>query len=235
MVTVEIGPEHATYRIHKALLVHHSDYFRNALRACWKEGEEKQVILDDLEPSAFDVFVDWLYTKRIPKTEQQWLMPEPGEEMYPYNCRMNLLRLKAYVVADRLGAQELLQAINNNYVDDASKGPPWYEEIIYAFANIPSERRILKVLVAAHCTYSQADDDGEWEDQTELRNNLPLEFLLQVLKCYQEICEGGKWGQLLGACVFHEHVTDKERQKCEQKEAEAWLEKCKQRAEEGLD
>jgi hypothetical protein len=220
MVNVKIGPEHATYRIHKALLVHHSDYFRNALCGSWKEAEEGQVVLNDLETSAFDVFVDWMYTKKIPETEQQWLTPEPDEGFYSYNCRMNLLRLKAYVVADRLGALELLQAINNNYVDDNCDGPPWYEEIIYAFSNIPSDRRILKLLVAAHCALSKADDDKQWADQKELRDNLPLEFLFQVLKYYQQMCEDRTWEEQLYACPFHEHTTDEEREKCKQKEEE---------------
>jgi hypothetical protein len=218
MVTVKIGPEHAMYRIHKALLVHHSNYFRKALRGSWKEAEEGQVVLDDLEPAAFDVFVDWLYTKKIPETQQQWLTLEPNEDFYDYNCRMNMLRLKAYVVADRLGSQELLEMINNNYVDDNCDSPPWYKEINYAFSNIPSNRRILKLIVAAHCTYSRPNDDKQWADQTELGDILPLEFLLQVLKYYQQMVEDRSWEEQLYACPFHEHVTDEERQECSQKE-----------------
>jgi hypothetical protein len=48
MVIVEIGPEHTTYRIQKALLMYHSDYFRKALQKCWKEGEERKVVIEDL-------------------------------------------------------------------------------------------------------------------------------------------------------------------------------------------
>jgi hypothetical protein len=81
MVTVKVGPDHETYRIHKALLVHHSDYFRSALRQCWKEGDEWTVVLAELEPLAFDVFVDWLYTNRIPEdAENSWLQREADEE-----------------------------------------------------------------------------------------------------------------------------------------------------------
>ena len=48
---LEIGPKHIKYCIHKALLVHHSEYFRNALKGPWKEAEEGVIRLEDVEPA----------------------------------------------------------------------------------------------------------------------------------------------------------------------------------------
>lgn len=48
MVTVVIGPSKTKYLIHKALLVHHSEYFSKALGDPWVEAEERVVSLEDV-------------------------------------------------------------------------------------------------------------------------------------------------------------------------------------------
>jgi len=50
MVTIEVGLDARKYQVHKALLIHHSEYFRNALRGDWKEASEGVVPLVDIEP-----------------------------------------------------------------------------------------------------------------------------------------------------------------------------------------
>lgn len=51
-VFLEAGPDRRRYDVHKALLVHHSGYFRNALKGPWKEAEEGVLTLEDVEPLA---------------------------------------------------------------------------------------------------------------------------------------------------------------------------------------
>ena len=48
MVIVEIGQESTKYHMHRALLVHHSEYFRKALEGPWKEADEGVVRIDDV-------------------------------------------------------------------------------------------------------------------------------------------------------------------------------------------
>ena len=212
MIVIEIGPQQATYRIHKALLLHHSDYFRKALQQCWKEGEERRVIIDDFEEPAFDVFVEWLYAGNIPQFAEDWLQREPQEERARYSCRMNLLRLKAYVVADRLGAEKFLNDINNHIVDYHIESPPWYESIIYAFENIPSERRILGMLVDAHCTYSEEEGDQVLESEVALQSRLPYDFLLRVMRRYRQTRETGLGTRIsLHATTMSMHLRRKGR------------------------
>jgi hypothetical protein len=225
MVTVKIGPEHTKYRIHKALLEYHSDHFRSALLEHWKEGQERQVVLDDLEPAAFDIFVDWLYTNKIPRTFAEWLAPEVNENSGTTRRRLGMLHLKAYVIADRLGVPELRETINNNYVTRNILVWPWYQEIIYAFSNIPSGRRILKFLVAIHCAHSERGNEYLLEGDLELRDKLPQEFLLQVMAHYQEMRAEGTWDEELRACEYHEHASDDERKNCEGKAGKLALKK----------
>jgi hypothetical protein len=50
-VILEIGSDRVKYCVHKALLVHHSEYFRKALQGPWKEAEEGVFRLPDIEPA----------------------------------------------------------------------------------------------------------------------------------------------------------------------------------------
>ena len=50
-VFLKIGPDCIKYCVHKALLMHHSEYCPNALRGPWKEAEECVIILEDVEPA----------------------------------------------------------------------------------------------------------------------------------------------------------------------------------------
>jgi hypothetical protein len=174
------------------------------------------VVLDDLEPAAFEIFVNWLYTSKIPVEWEEWLERKVGEEDYFYCCRISMLTLKAYVVADRLGVQELLELINNQYVDCNIQVPPWYEGVIYAFSNIPSGRRILGMMVATHCAFSLTEFD-ELAGQEALRDRLPVEFLLQVFEFHQQMRSEKTWSKKPRACDYHEHASEEEREKCNRK------------------
>jgi hypothetical protein len=48
-VIVEIGPERKQYELHKALLIHHSEYFSKAFQGSWKEADEGVIRLSDIE------------------------------------------------------------------------------------------------------------------------------------------------------------------------------------------
>ena len=47
-MTVVVGPKQTEYRILKALLVQHSEYFKRALNGPWKEAEDGAVKLEDV-------------------------------------------------------------------------------------------------------------------------------------------------------------------------------------------
>lgn len=59
VVVVAIGAERQKYHVHKALLVHHSKYFANALGGAWREGKEGLVTLEDVEPAICKCLCPW--------------------------------------------------------------------------------------------------------------------------------------------------------------------------------
>jgi hypothetical protein len=57
-----VGPEGTEYRVHKALLIEHSEYFEKALKGSWKEAEEGVVKLEDVEHGVCKWSWKWFLT-----------------------------------------------------------------------------------------------------------------------------------------------------------------------------
>jgi hypothetical protein len=60
-----VGEQGAKYKVHKILLCEASDFFASALKEEWKEGQKHRVPLLDDDASVVDLYVQWLYTRRI--------------------------------------------------------------------------------------------------------------------------------------------------------------------------
>jgi hypothetical protein len=64
-VTLIVGQEKKAYTLHKDLLCFYSDYFRAAFNGSFKEATERKLELPNIEPSLFEVFQVWLYTRDL--------------------------------------------------------------------------------------------------------------------------------------------------------------------------
>ncbi|KAL8948426.1 MAG: hypothetical protein Q9222_005392 [Ikaeria aurantiellina] len=64
-VTIKVGPEAKEFIVHRALLCHHSSYFKAALADHWKEGQQGLIELKDGNPEIFGRFCLWLYWGKI--------------------------------------------------------------------------------------------------------------------------------------------------------------------------
>jgi hypothetical protein len=166
------------------------------------------MVIDDLEFAPFNVFVDWLYTGKIPRSPKEWLLQfevisGSALNMDDDQDESGSLCLETYVVADRLGVQELLKAINKRFVDSQAECSPWYGSVIYALKNIPAERLILKFVMGAHCAYARNQDEVDLREENALETQLPSGFLLPVMKRYRHML--GKQPELLRPCDYYEH------------------------------
>jgi hypothetical protein len=56
-----VGEEKKIWYIHEALLCARSDYFSQALQEGFKENQQKELYLEEIDADAFSLFVDWLY------------------------------------------------------------------------------------------------------------------------------------------------------------------------------
>ncbi|KAF1955500.1 hypothetical protein CC80DRAFT_415162 [Byssothecium circinans] len=221
MAIVEVGPERKKFHIHKALLTHHSEYFRKALSGPWIEAQESVVKLSDVDPEAFGTFASWLYTGKYSFGDVEW---EDDMERLGASVGIYLPCVKAYELGDRLLADEYRRTANNalakQLVDELLFGrEDFYKLVIYAFEHIAEDRIVLQFLVDYFCKFPNYEILGESPMGTEeiaLRQELPRAYMLRVI---HEKCDP----RLLGFCngerdererCYLEHAGEKEQAKC---------------------
>ncbi|KAE8843642.1 hypothetical protein HRS9122_04745 [Pyrenophora teres f. teres] len=176
IVILKIGPGTCDYRVHHALLTHHSEYFRKALCGDWKEAREGVVPLLDVELQIFKFFVEWLYTGG----EEDW--------MKSYNA-LGLVLLKAYVFGDRFIAPVFRSAIMDNIIShvlvpDKNDGLPdaSMELINYAYTNIASKNAVVQLLVDGFCKHWSFEKGSI----KTVHKELPSAFLHRILGRFGE-------------------------------------------------
>ena len=64
-ILVRVGKTKQAFYVHETLLRDSSDFFNNALKKEWKEGQEAAVDLPDAQPDDFRAWVKFLYTGRV--------------------------------------------------------------------------------------------------------------------------------------------------------------------------
>ena len=74
IVSIEVGSEKETFRVHKDLLVSKSEFFRAALKDSWIESQNGSVTLADTKVPEFEIFVHWLYYNAIEsqRPQEEW-------------------------------------------------------------------------------------------------------------------------------------------------------------------
>ncbi|KAH8643175.1 hypothetical protein IG631_00638 [Alternaria alternata] len=71
-VIVSHGVRTKNWVIPKALLSHHSEFFRAACDGPFKEGIENKITLHDCRPEVFEGYVHWLYFATLPVHKPLW-------------------------------------------------------------------------------------------------------------------------------------------------------------------
>jgi hypothetical protein len=215
-VTVQIGPDQKKYQLHKALLTHHSEYFHAALKSSWKEGAEGIVKLDDIDPLAFDIFIDWMYTEKIPDAEE-WAEEHEEDTEDPPDDNTHIITLrKAYVFGDRFLALKFKEAVHNYVVDNVLEYgayASWFTAAQYAFDSLGKDHRFVEFLVDMICKYWNGfDQKGSLESCSQ-------SFNIYLIKRYSWHVRWAGWGNgggdindyhfhELKPCEHHEHSVE---------------------------
>jgi hypothetical protein len=128
-MTVEVGPSHKKYLIHTAFLTHYATTPLNAITSSHYgmggTNDQNALALSAVDPVVFDIFVDWIYTQKLPQLPGL-LPPTEG-----WDC---LLMVKCLHFSVEYRAEAFGEAINNVFVDTVFTTGlnPHYPTIIYA-------------------------------------------------------------------------------------------------------
>jgi hypothetical protein len=163
-----------------------------------------------------EIFVDWLYTHKLPDKSYQW---RRSNDEPPKGSARQLGILKAYALSDRIFARAFKKAVRYQVVSQFAnwKDIPWYDTIIFAFANLSPNDLVLTLLVNAHCRDYQAIFDINADGELERRAQLPHDFLLRVMVRYGAIADGSTEEELR-PCDYHEHESNDEQVTCPEKD-----------------
>ena len=138
---------------------------------------------------AVDLFLRWIYTEEVPDiaaggTKQIRAWETSIVKAYAFGHKIQAIGFK--------GA--LLQSLVEYFVSPGNGGVPLFETITIAFAHLPKDDVLCRLLVDVHCRgYDPDHDDGR---ELKDRKNLPHEFLLQVMIRYRMACN----------CIFEKEL-----------------------------
>ncbi|KAF2653381.1 hypothetical protein K491DRAFT_603031 [Lophiostoma macrostomum CBS 122681] len=210
---VEVGTEKKQYHVHKKLISAHSEYFRKALDGSWREAQDGKVVLDDIEPTTFNIFINWLYTQNKLATTQDWAKIADLHLEEPFEADVFIqAMITACAFGDRIIAPTFEQAVHNAIVDfeywDIEGHAPRNAAVIYAFEHLPNNKEILDFIVDLRCAHWIPNKDSD--EEKALEADLPHEFLLRCVKKLspKEVKTTAK------LCDYHRHCSSEDRNKC---------------------
>ena len=130
----------------------------------WREANERLIRLPEDEPEIFEIYMCWLYHKRIPTIRQE---PADGSTEY-------LRLIKAYIFGDKIQAKGfqnvIIDAMIEKKEDKDKEGPFWCHEIPdhdcvnTAYQNTRPDSPLRKLLVDLWALSAEAELDGPLPD-----------------------------------------------------------------------
>ncbi len=92
-IRVIVGSAEASFNVHKNFVCNASPFFEGACNSLFKEALNDEVYLPDADPEAFDIFMEWVYTKRIrlPRHPPDKGSKEDGDAWWILLAKMYLL------------------------------------------------------------------------------------------------------------------------------------------------
>ena len=181
LVTFLIGKDQRKYLVHKSFACCYSPVLNAAFTGSFIEGQTQTYILEDTTPSAFERFVNWLYTQKIEaydKKDENWGIF--------FN---NTVRL--YVLAQKFLIPRLQNCVMDA-IDNAEfvSGRVPTSEIVYVWESTPSESPLRRLLLH-YCSHNlQAGGFGATPELFPKAMLLDLATLLRKMMQQKKIAEG---------------------------------------------
>ncbi|KAE9962469.1 hypothetical protein BLS_000292 [Venturia inaequalis] len=171
IVKVGRGPAVKEFHVHKGLLCHYSKYFRGALKGGFQE-REGIVALDQGSRGVFQIFVTWIYTKKLLTRGKTFNLRDGGDA---------LLLCKIYVFADSRGVPMLKNAVTDLLITSICEHNVVPQtEVKYVYANTPEKDRFRALFVDIFSRLNSLSSTVFFGDVA--RDMYPPEFLFDLCK-----------------------------------------------------
>jgi hypothetical protein len=148
-----------------------------------------------VQQSTFDVFVDWLYTAKLPT-----------------NRSSTRAMMEAIFFGHVYLVPTFQEAVHNELVDVLAGGrnAVGYADVAFMFKHLPADNALLALFVVLHCYYG---DKVMGEAEMQVHGKELAEYWRRIK------AEGFKTVDLLDrepvkACEYHVHATEEERWGC---------------------
>jgi len=197
-IIVRVGKTKQEYHVHEKLLRASSEFFNNALKKEWKEGQEAAVDLLDTEPKHFEAWTKFLYTGRVFFQEQEADgMPKDLERV----AAEILTWVDLYSLGDFIRDTDFRDALIDALIDwmcVMDKIPLSLSSFVYSHTTNASTHRRFAVDVHVHV----------WgRKQNPIKVEHPAEFLQDVLDAIMPDLHKGiasrnlrEWFERTGSC-----------------------------------
>lgn len=144
MVTIFLGPSCKKFVLHKKLVCKEAPYFDKMFNGSFEESKTLQCYLEDEEPSTFEVFVSYIYTRHFPDD-----VPRVSGNLAAYDPIV-----KFFVLADKLLMSKAAKdASLDALVRDRAKRNTCFSEttIEFVLARTASDCPLRKLVVDLTC------------------------------------------------------------------------------------
>jgi len=158
------------------------------------------------------IFVDWVYSQRLPKNDSEWCDEEDQDMSLG---KAQLARTKALVFGDRILSLVFYKRVRDSLFEHIIAKAVFYGAVIHGFANLPNDHAILDLFVEMHCRGFGDTSDSAKNGEIELRASLPHDFLMRAIIRYSQIVESGLPEDDPKPCDYHGHADENERKQCQ--------------------
>jgi hypothetical protein len=129
-----------------------------------------------------DVFVTWLYTRRDPLDNTEWL-----ENLWNIPPQRYFVAIRAYILGDELLVTRFCCAVHNAVVNHAIgysfNAKNYLVMTKIAFDNVPENKTLLEVFVNNFCVIREEEmKDDEDSKLAVYRDELPPAFMWRVMQ-----------------------------------------------------
>jgi hypothetical protein len=194
MIQVGMGEQHRTFAVHENILAARSKEFKSILANTAIDHDQKTIQLNDVDPEAFSLYVQLLYTGHIPSKPENVL---DANEYTPL-CKLYLIAYKLQDIAAQNATVDAMHAKSQEPFVGPDLALPRYEHIktIYkGTKGLCAARRLFVDLYMAQAK-------GEWLRDGRLE--YPQEFVQELVAGLMDSRSGGFGNVVKGCEQYHE-------------------------------